>query len=108
MSAEIDLTVNSHRGSLDVIEKTVWHEESGGEWAEAGGKHVLTIGTRGAGLIRFREHNGQVFSVVIGIGYGEKPWADVQVDLGRADTGTKLLPEYYSGRLSNEGHILVV
>jgi hypothetical protein len=101
----VELTIKSDYGSLMVVEKTVWYADDGGEWSEDGDKHVLTLGQwRGSGLIRFREPDGQFFSVVVGIGYGPKPWCDAQVNLARADTGIKLHPEYYGGKLGSESH----
>ncbi|KAJ5371131.1 uncharacterized protein N7496_007223 [Penicillium cataractarum] len=99
------LIENNYGGSLQAVEKTVWYSEAGGEWSGDGNEHILTLGSwRGSGLIRFKENNGHYFSVVVGIGYAQKPWCDVQVNLANTDTGVKLHPEYYGGRLGSESH----
>lgn len=102
----IHLEINNKTGErLEVVEKTVWFNSDGGTWIEENGKHQLTFGYRGSGLLRFRSSNGELFSVVVGLGYTFTEWADVQVDLARTDTGIKLHPEYYDkGRLSHESH----
>ena len=106
-SQSIQLTICNVIGEpLTVIEKSVWYESKGGEWSEDNGAPTFTMnGERGSGLIRFKESNGQIFSVVIGYGY-RGWWVDVQTNLDVTDTGVKLLPEYYrdGGRFSTESH----
>lgn len=106
-SQSIDLTIVNDTGEpLTIIEKIVWYESKGGEWNEANDAPTFTMnGDRGSGLIRFKESNGQIFSVVIGKGY-QGWWCDVQTNLDVTDTGIKLLPEYYrnGGKYSTESH----
>ncbi|KAL5334092.1 fungal fruit body lectin [Aspergillus crustosus] len=102
---EIQFTINSAHGALAILEKTVWHN-NGGEWTEDNRKPVVYIWYSGSGLIRFQDHEGNRFSVVVGCSnYTQKIWCDAQTRLARGDTGTKLLPEYYNGgKLSHETH----
>ena len=103
MSYHINLSIDNRIGtSLTVVEKCVWEGTAGGEWSEKDGKHILSLGYYGAGLLRFKEDNGRFFHVVVGS--GERGyWVDVQVELSQTDTGVKLLPEYYrhGGKFSN-------
>ncbi|KAJ5689488.1 fungal fruit body lectin [Penicillium macrosclerotiorum] len=100
VSIEVPL-FNSHE--VQLIEKTVWHNDQGGEWIVARPEvHQITTDLGGSGLLRFKITDGDFFTVVVGFNEARELWCDLQVDLGVSDTSIKLHPEYHGGRFENQ------
>ncbi|PPQ68811.1 hypothetical protein CVT24_007697 [Panaeolus cyanescens] len=81
---------------FQVVEKTVWNYANGGNWTEANGQHILSMGGSGtSGTMRFSSSDtGESFLVALGV-HNYKRWGDIVADLKNDQTGIIINPEYY-------------
>ena len=69
-----------------------------GTWSEVDDCHILTMDNSGtSGILRLKSDVGEeMTTIALGV-HNYKRWCDVVTGLSSADTGLKILPQYYDG-----------
>ena len=75
-----------------VVEQSVW---TGGQWTKNGDEFVLDMHSSGtSGALRLLSETGEHIIATFGV-HNYVRWCDIVTGLGKEDSGTKILPQWY-------------